>query len=101
MRREAGGGFVWPSGRELEVLRLLQAEPTGMYGLEIVERSQEAIGRASIYVLLARLEQKGFVRVKRTTANHPGLPRPVYAVTGAGQRAIAGFDLATLSRARA
>lgn len=94
-------GFVWPSGKELEVLKLLQGEPRGMYGLEIVDRSEGLVGRSSVYVLLARLEEKGFVRVRRTTSSHPGMPRPIYSITGSGQRAIAAFELATMSRVRA
>jgi DNA-binding PadR family transcriptional regulator len=94
-------GFVWPSGKELEVLRLLKGEPRGMYGLEIVDRSGGTVGRTSVYVLLARLEEKGFVRVRRTTSRHPGMPRPIYSITGSGQRAIAAFEVATMSRARA
>lgn len=96
-----GEGFAWPSGKEREVLKVLQEEGRGMYGLEIVERSSGRLGRASIYVWLARLEEKQFVRVRRRTSNHPGLPRPIYAITAAGQRALSAFEMATMgSRAR-
>lgn len=86
---------IWPSGKELEVLRILQSEPTGMYGLQVVEASNKRISRASIYVLLGRLEEKGFVKVLKDPkpAEHPGMPRPIYQLTGAGQRAVSAADL--------
>lgn len=93
--------YVWPSGKELEVLRLLQTSPRGMYGLEIVDKSEGAIGRASIYVLLGRLEEKGFVRVARTTSTHPGMPRPIYSITADGQRVVAAIEAAGMSKLRA
>lgn len=99
--RKGGDGVVWPAGRELQVLKVLQGEPRGMYGLEIVERSGGQIGRASIYVLLSRLEGKGFVRVRRMTSNHPGLPRPIYSITAAGQRVLCASEMMTIHNARA
>lgn len=101
MGSSGSSGFSWPSRKELDVLRLLQEEPRGMYGLEVVDRSKGAISRDSVYKWLARLENKGFVRVRRTTANHPGLPRPIYAITAAGLRAIDAFEVATMGRAGA
>jgi len=82
--------FAWPSGKELEVLRYLQSEVAGMYGLQLVEKSNGAIGRSSVYILLSRLEEKGYViRTVPTAANHPGLPRPVYRISGLGKQALA------------
>ena len=78
-------------------MQLLQSEAAGMYGLEIVDASKrgdtQRVSRGSVYVLLARLEDKGFV--KKTTpskaaSDHPGLPRPVYKLTAEGMRVIAG-----------
>jgi DNA-binding PadR family transcriptional regulator len=92
----------WPSGKELEVLRLLQLAGTGMYGLEIVEQSGGSIGRASIYKYLGRLEEKGYVTVNRpATADHPGMPRPIYRINGLGERALAAAeDMGMFARAR-
>jgi PadR family transcriptional regulator, regulatory protein PadR len=72
-----------------------------MYGLEIVDASRGSIGRASIYVWLGRLQEKGFVRIAKTTASHPGMPRPIYKITGEGQRALAAAEVAGFGRARA
>lgn len=86
----------WPSGKELEVLRILQSEAKGMYGLKIVEASGGKITRGSIYVLLGRLEEKGFVSVAKTTeqVRHAGLPRPRYRLTAVGQRVLSAADAA-------
>jgi DNA-binding PadR family transcriptional regulator len=92
----------WPSGKELEVLRLLQSAGTGMYGLEIVEKSGGAIGRASIYKYLWRLEEKGYV-TKRVpaSADHPGMPRPIYRINGLGQTVLAAAEDMGMFGARA
>jgi DNA-binding PadR family transcriptional regulator len=83
----------WPSGRELEVLRLLQSAGTGMYGLELVEKSGGTIGRESIYKYLLRLIEKGYVTKKTPVkADHPGLPRPIYRINGLGQTALAAAE---------
>jgi DNA-binding PadR family transcriptional regulator len=91
----------WPSGKELEVLRLLQSAGTGMYGLELVQQSNGSIGRASIYKYLGRLEEKGFVTVKRpATADHPGMPRPIYRINGLGERVLAAAEMVGMHGAR-
>jgi DNA-binding PadR family transcriptional regulator len=84
----------WPSGRELEVLRLLQSAGKGMYGLELAEKSGGLVDRTTVYVYLSRLEDKGFVDVKRpTTGKHPGLQRPIYRINGLGVKAIDAAEM--------
>jgi DNA-binding PadR family transcriptional regulator len=85
---------VWPSGKELEVLKIMEAEPRGAYGLDIVSKSEGRVGRTTIYILLGRLEEKGFVRVKKTEDFHPGRPRRIYVITAEGARALAGVLVA-------
>lgn len=87
-------GKSWPSGKELEVLRLLQSAGTAMYGLALAEESGGSIGRSSIYVLLGRLETKGYITVNRpTVASHPGMPRPLYKINVEGERALAAAEV--------
>jgi DNA-binding PadR family transcriptional regulator len=85
---------VWPSRKELEVLKVLQAERQGAYGLDIVSKSEGLVGRTTIYILLGRLEEKGFVRQKKTEDFHPGRPRRIYVITAEGARALAGVLVA-------
>jgi len=77
------------------VLRLLRDGPREMYGLEIVNASGGELGRAAIYVTLARMEEKGFIK-SRTPAedSHPGLPRPHYKLTALGERALLAMEAA-------
>jgi DNA-binding PadR family transcriptional regulator len=85
-----------PSGKEMVVLRLLREAPSsGLYGLELVGESEGALGRASVYVILSRMQDKGLVESwtpKR--ADHPGLPRPRYRITALGQRTLRAAEAA-------
>ena len=83
-------GNTWPTPAETVVMRLLQDAPLGAYGLEIIERSNGAVKRGSVYVLLGRLQEKGFVRVlpKRPEPGYPGPPRPKYQLTAEGVQVI-------------
>jgi DNA-binding PadR family transcriptional regulator len=82
-----------PSGKETVVLRLLRDEPSGKYGLELVKASNGKLGQASVYVTLARMETKGFVKSHTPLQDeHPGLPRPHYTITALGERALKAVD---------
>jgi DNA-binding PadR family transcriptional regulator len=64
-----------------------------MYGLELVKASGGRLGRAGVYVTLARMEAKGFIRSRTPPAeDHPGLPRPRYKLTALGERALRAAD---------
>ena len=77
-----------PSRTELIVLNFL-AQKREMYGLELVRVSNNKLKRGTIYVLLSRLEDKGFVSSRQISdIGVSGLPKRVYSITGLGQRAI-------------
>src|SRR5258708_24907769 len=80
----------WPTKAEMNVLRVLQGAPQGLYGLQIVSASDGEVGRSSVYVLLSRLQDKGFVKAKRPASDpdYPGLPRPIYSLTAEGARVL-------------
>ena len=84
----------WPTPSEMVVMKILQNKPPGAYGLEIVDESDGFVKRGSVYVLLGRLEEKGFVRVlkSRRTQQTSGPPRPHYQLTGEGSRVLAAAD---------
>jgi DNA-binding PadR family transcriptional regulator len=94
----------WPTPSEMLVLNILQSKSRGAYGLEIVAASNQAVKRGSVYVLLGRLEEKGFVRVLKTSAQpgYDGPPRPLYQLTAVGARvmAVAGAIGMNLAGAR-
>jgi DNA-binding PadR family transcriptional regulator len=84
-----------PSGKEVVVLRLLRDAPSGMYGLEMVDQSQGALGRGSVYVILSRMQDKGLVESRTPKrADHPGLPRPRYRITALGQKTLQAAEAA-------
>jgi DNA-binding PadR family transcriptional regulator len=94
-------GNSFASDKELLVLTLLRDAPKGLYGLELVKESGDRLKRGTVYVTLARLEDKGLIRSRTpaTTGGHSGLPRPHYTLTAEGRKALdaaalMGWDLA-------
>jgi len=85
-----------PSDKELVVLRLLRdAASAEMYGLELVKASGGELGRAAIYVTLARMEEKGYLRSRTPSGDdHPGLPRPRYRMTALGEKVLRAAEAA-------
>jgi DNA-binding PadR family transcriptional regulator len=83
------------SAVETVILDLLSEKPE-MYGLELVEASQGRVKRGTVYVTLARMERKGYVRSEQE-ARAPGaigLPRRMYRATPLGLRVREAWALA-------
>jgi DNA-binding PadR family transcriptional regulator len=88
-------GNPFASNMERLVLGILRDHPAGMYGLEMIGASDGSLKRGTIYVLLGRMEDKGYVKSKvDKQASHPGLPRPRYTLTALGQRALLATEAA-------
>jgi len=66
---------------------LVGGDKKEMYGLELVENSGGKLKRGTVYVLLDRLEKKGFIE-GRTEVVGSDIPRKVYRPTGLGQRVL-------------
>jgi DNA-binding PadR family transcriptional regulator len=82
------------SSKEAEVLRLLIANGE-MYGLELVKSSNQ-LKRGTIYVLLGRMAEKGFVESRLEDVDlGDGPPRRCYRASGAGARAYRTMELAS------
>jgi DNA-binding PadR family transcriptional regulator len=77
------------SSKEACVLELLVARGE-LYGLELVASSDGALKRGTVYVTLARMEEKGLVagEQERDAAPHPGLPRRRYRPTALGRKVL-------------
>jgi len=75
--------------KERVILELLTAEGP-MYGLQLVERSNGALKRGTVYVTLGRLEAKGMVASEQESLppGGIGLPRRVYRPTALGERML-------------
>lgn len=81
------------SGTESVILDLLEGRER--FGLELVEMSRGAVKRGSVYVLLARMEAKGFVdsRQEERQPGAIGLPRRLYRATPYGLKVRDAYRL--------
>lgn len=77
------------SPKDLKALRLLMDHSRGLYGSEMVVLSGGFLGRGTIYTLLDRLVERGFVReiVESPTASLQ-MARTRHVITANGQRAV-------------
>lgn len=80
------------SPKEAEILQLLISHGE-LYGLDMIKRSK-ALKRGTIYVLLSRLSDKGFVEARISDEKSGGPPRRKYKVTALGQRAYQSVQAA-------
>ena len=80
------------SPKELLVLELL-LQQQDLYGLQLVASSRGRLKRGTVYVTLARMEDKGYVTSKldAAPAGTGGLPRRLYAATPLGRRMFAAW----------
>lgn len=86
--------FPSMSRTESLVMDLLGARDR--YGLELVDASSGALKRGSVYVILARMEEKGFVESWQETpqkAKASGPPRRLYRATEYGLKVHDAFSL--------
>ena len=81
------------SRTESLVMELLRGRER--YGLELVDASEGALKRGSVYVTLARMEEKGFVesRQEERGQGSSGLPRRLYRATPYGRKVHGAFGL--------
>ena len=61
-----------------------------MYGLQLVEHSDGALKRGTVYVTLGRMEAKGLVESQQEPLppGSIGLPRRIYRPTALGERML-------------
>ena len=80
------------SPTESLVMELLRGRER--YGLELVDASDGALKRGSVYVTLARMEEKGFVdsRQEDRAQGASGLPRRLYRATPYGRKVHSAFS---------
>jgi DNA-binding PadR family transcriptional regulator len=81
------------SPTESLVMELLRGRER--YGLELVDASRGTLKRGSVYVILARMEEKGFVdsRQEERSPGTSGLPRRLYRATPYGRKVHSAFAL--------
>jgi DNA-binding PadR family transcriptional regulator len=76
-----------PTGQQLKILTMLAMMPNEMTAVDMMHRDP-TITEGTIYALLMRLEQKGFVTSRREAVpSGRGRHRRYYKITGHGARA--------------
>jgi DNA-binding PadR family transcriptional regulator len=82
--------------KEQHILELLVSEGP-MYGLQLVERSEGALKRGTVYVTLARMEAKKLVQSEQEPlpSGAIGLPRRLYRPTALGERMLRAWIVFT------
>ena len=88
---------------ELVLLSLICEQPQHGYQIEqeIAGRNMGAwttLSTSSIYYVLQRLEEKGFIEAAAPDPTKKGIPRKVYRITPEGEKAWKGATLQALSR---
>ena len=77
-----------PSRKEVIVLDLLAREAE-LYGLQMVDASEGALKRGTIYVTLARMEKKGYLESWLDEGSPSNAPlRRRYRITAVGRRIL-------------
>src|SRR5919206_4832905 len=81
------------SATESLILELLRTRER--YGLELVDASSGTLKRGSVYVILSRMEAKGFVesRQEERPPGAIGLPRRLYRATDYGIKVHDAYQL--------
>lgn len=89
---------MWSILTDREANVLTQLTSGEKYGLELVAGSGGLLRRNAVYVLLGRMEDKGFIegREEATPKGESGPPRRVYRVTGHGARVLAVHEMGAL-----
>lgn len=84
-----------PSMSATESLILELLRDGRQYGLELVDASKGALKRGSVYVILSRMETKGFVESwqEERAPGAIGLPRRLYRATPYGLKVHDAYQL--------
>jgi len=88
----ADGRIPTLSAKETLILELL-VDRGELYGLQLVTESKRRLKRGTVYVTLARMEDKGYLRSRREDppSDAGGLPRRLYAPTPLGRRVLSAW----------
>lgn len=78
--------------KETLILELL-VEHHELYGLQLVAASKRRLKRGTVYVTLARMEDKGYIRsrLEDPPPDAGGLPRRLYEPTALGRQVLSAW----------
>lgn len=80
--------------------QLVGAAGSELYGLQMVKNSGQTLKMGSVYVILGRLQDKGFVESRKDTDPSQTIPRRLYRITGAGRRNFLAWQAAQAAYAQ-
>ena len=85
------------SRKEALILEMLSSSGRELYGLEMVEASNGALKRGTIYVTLQRMQEKDLIGSKQEPRSAPeiGIARRLYWISGHGARVLAAHQAAS------
>lgn len=91
------GGAARPLPPKERLILELLVESGPMFGLQLVDRSDGAIKRGTVYVTLGRMEAKGLVSSEQELPppGAIGLPRRLYRPTPLGERMLRAWTMFT------
>lgn len=81
----------------LVLQQLIAAAGRELYGLEMVKNSGDALKMGTVYVILDRLQRKGFVESHREELapdSERVVPRRLYKITATGRRVYFAYEAA-------
>jgi DNA-binding PadR family transcriptional regulator len=90
-KRNTAGEIPRLSETEFLIMSLLTEAGKDTYGLELVQKSDGKLKKGSVYVLLGRLEDKGFVE-GRFEVEGSAIPRKLYKATGQGRKVFQAWQ---------
>jgi DNA-binding PadR family transcriptional regulator len=86
--------------KEMKIMRLLMDNVRGLYGSELVHLSNGYLSRGSVYTLLSRLVDKGYItEIEEPPTQALMLPRTRHKITALGESSVReyaqtmGFEL--------
>jgi len=77
----------------------LLAQRGELFGLQMVEESNDRLKRGTVYVTLGRMQEKGYLESRQEAMPEGaiGLPRRLYRPTGLAMRVLAAWQAAESS----
>lgn len=100
MNNDTDSAFPALTRKEATILEMLLSG-VEHYGLEMVEASKGLLKRGTIYVVLQRMQEKGFIESRKEARVAPeiGIARRIYKITGHGARVLAAHQAAAATYA--
>lgn len=80
----------FPTNKEVHILNTLAVHTNGLYGFDLIRKSNIVISKGSVYFILDRMKQQGWVdvRLENPPFGTGGKQRRVYIINTVGQQVL-------------